>query len=107
MGPRLGRRGEWGGTTTPSLPAALASMGPRLGRRGELRVEGRCTVCGKPLQWGHGSVAVENARAVPARAATSAVLQWGHGSVAVENGGVATSNVTSATLQWGHGSVAV
>src|SRR5262249_47847562 len=83
------------------------------------------------LQWGHGSVAVENV-AWTRFAPGSIVLQWGHGSVAVENGTFpgspsrpktdfngatarspwrttrpSSSSPTAGPLQWGHGSVAV
>src|SRR5262249_26518823 len=84
------------------------------------------------LQWGHGSVAVENPRAsaeavVPERHFNGATarspwrtpversatppqraLQWGHGSVAVENVKFGPALIAlGMRLQWGHGSVAV
>src|SRR5205807_1942916 len=61
----------------------------------------------RQLQWGHGSLAVENATVV-VEIAEEMELQCGHGSRAVENQRhPGTFWTASVMLQWGHGSLAV
>ena len=60
----------------------------------------------KPLQWGHGHVAVEMGRPFLVSKVLP-LLQWGHGHVAVEISYPDETGGTVYRLQWGHGHVAV
>ena len=59
-----------------------------------------------PLQWSHGSEAVETRRPGSIRAGIP-LLQWSHGSEAVETRSRDTQTRATEGLQWSHGSEAV
>ena len=107
-------------------------MGPRHGDRGEPLLARLVEARGKRLQWGHGTVTVENPLSAAYKAAVKVtsmgprhgdrgeplvagderrrldLLQWGHGTVTVENGPVQDlGGPLGGRLQWGHGTVTV